>query len=95
VLAVRNAERGAALRDSLQAEFPRVRFALLELDVASLASVHMAAAQLEEPLDAIALNAGGMGGAQPQTRTADGPAWPADVTVPQARSRKHPDSFGC
>ena len=72
VLAVRNAERGAAPRDSLQAEFPRVRFELLELDVASLASVHKAAAQLEEPLDAIVLNAGGMGGAQPQARTADG-----------------------
>lgn len=72
VLAARNAERGAALRNSLQEEFPRVRFKLLELDVASLASVYKAAAQLEEPLDAVVLNAGGMGGAHPQTRTADG-----------------------
>jgi NAD(P)-dependent dehydrogenase (short-subunit alcohol dehydrogenase family) len=72
VLAVRNPERGAVLRDCLQAEFPDARFTASELDVASLASVRAAAAQLPEPLDALVLNAGGTGGARPQARTSDG-----------------------
>jgi NAD(P)-dependent dehydrogenase (short-subunit alcohol dehydrogenase family) len=72
VLAARNAERGTALRDALQAEFPGVRFVLSPLDVASLASVRAAAARLEEPLDALVLNAGGTGGPRPQARTPDG-----------------------
>jgi short-subunit dehydrogenase len=32
VLAVRNAERGTALRDSLQAQFPSARFAVSQTD---------------------------------------------------------------
>jgi NAD(P)-dependent dehydrogenase (short-subunit alcohol dehydrogenase family) len=72
VLAVRNAERGTALRDSLQAQFPSVRFAVSQMDLASLVSVRAAAAQVKEPLDAIVLNAGGTGGPEPQARTPDG-----------------------
>jgi NAD(P)-dependent dehydrogenase (short-subunit alcohol dehydrogenase family) len=72
VLAVRNAESGTALRDRLQSEFPGVGFAVSQMDLASLASVRAAAAQLEEPLAAIVLNAGGTGGPQPRARTMDG-----------------------
>jgi hypothetical protein len=72
VLTARNAERGTAPRDRFQSEFPGLGFAVSQTDLASLASVRAAAAQLEEPLGAIVLNAGGTGGAQPRARTMDG-----------------------
>jgi NAD(P)-dependent dehydrogenase (short-subunit alcohol dehydrogenase family) len=72
VLGVRDGRRGAALRDALRAEFPDARFAVSVMDVGSLASVGSAVDRLEDPLDAVVLNAGGTGGAQPLKLTADG-----------------------
>lgn len=72
VLGVRDGPRGKVLRDALRAEFPDARFAVSVMDVGSLASVGAAVGRLEGPLDAVVLNAGGTGGAQPLELTSDG-----------------------
>ncbi len=72
VLGVRDAGRGAALRHALQVETPDAQFSVLTFDVASQASVRTAVSQLERPVDAVVLNAGGTGGTRPLGLTRDG-----------------------
>ena len=72
VLGVRDAIRGAALRDALQAETPDARFSVSVMDLSSLALVRTAVSQLQIRVDAVLLNAGGTGGARPQELTPDG-----------------------
>jgi NAD(P)-dependent dehydrogenase (short-subunit alcohol dehydrogenase family) len=72
VLGVRDGCRGAVLRDALRAEYPEVRFTVSVVNVASVASVSAAVARIEDPLNAVVLNAGGTGGARPVELTPDG-----------------------
>lgn len=72
-LAVRNLTTGAALMESLTTRHPGARIALVELDLADLASAHRAANQLLERgdgIDVLINNAGIM--VPPLARTADG-----------------------
>lgn len=59
ILLDRNAERSAALRAALQAEFPRLSVRSIQMDLEALDSVEAAARELEKaPPDALILNAG-------------------------------------
>ena len=73
VMAVRNREKGAAARDRIARDVPAARLDLLDLDVASMASVRAAAASIlgtHERIDLLVNNAGVMG--IPFRETADG-----------------------
>lgn len=73
VMAVRNREKAGAAEAVIRAETPRASLELVDLDLASLASVHAAAELIRERHDRIDMlvnNAGVM--AMPERRTADG-----------------------
>lgn len=71
-LACRNAAKAEAAKASLIEETGSDIFEVVVVDVASISSVKSAVASLEKPIDAVVLNAGGMGGQTPNQLTQDG-----------------------
>jgi NAD(P)-dependent dehydrogenase (short-subunit alcohol dehydrogenase family) len=75
VLAVRNLDKGNAAAASIRSTTPGAGVSIQHLDLASLDSVHAAAAELDTTLDRIDLlinNAGVMAGERPRSTTDDG-----------------------
>ena len=71
-LACRNEERAKAAKASLESSTGRSIFEIVIIDVSNLDSVRAAAASITEPIDALVMNAGGMGGKNPGQKTTDG-----------------------
>ncbi len=71
-LACRNRERAAAAKAELEAETGRRIFDIILMDVADPASVRAGLAGTDGSIDALVMNAGGMGGKTPMDLTPDG-----------------------
>jgi NAD(P)-dependent dehydrogenase (short-subunit alcohol dehydrogenase family) len=71
-LACRNEERALAAKQSLEELTGKSVFEVLLMDVSDLDSVRSAVASLAEPIDALIMNAGGIGGKTPAEITKDG-----------------------
>jgi len=71
-LACRNQDRATAAKAELEAVTGRPIFDTVLVDVADPRSVRAGLAGLDRPLDALVMNAGGMGGKTPMDLTADG-----------------------
>ena len=71
-LAVRNEEKGRAAQKELEQRTGKTVFEVIKLDTSDLDSVRSAVEKLEEPIDALIMNAGGMGGKTPRELTKDG-----------------------
>jgi len=71
-LACRNKERAEAAKLSLEKTTGKSIFDIVLMDVSSLDSVRSAVGSLSEPIDALIMNAGGMGGKSPGNKTPDG-----------------------
>ena len=71
-LGCRNEDKAKAAKKSLEEETGRSIFEILIIDVSNLDSVRTAVASLIEPIDAVILNAGGMGGKDPGKLTKEG-----------------------
>lgn len=71
-LACRNEAKAIAAKKSLEASTGRSIFEIVLMDVSNLESVKAAVAALNEPIDAVIMNAGGMGGKSPEKLTKDG-----------------------
>ena len=74
-LACRNAGKAEAARVALQAQTGRDIYDTISLDTADLASARSMVSSLSEPVDVLAMNAGGVGGHSPLATT------PAGVTT--------------
>lgn len=72
VLACRNEQKALRAKASLEASTGRKIFDIILMDVASPESVRKAVATFQQPIDAVVLNAGGMGGRDPAAMTRDG-----------------------
>lgn len=73
VLACRSLDKGRAAADAIQQEYPKASLEVMELDLASLASIRQLADEFrsrQDRLDVLINNAGIIG--QPKTRTEDG-----------------------
>ncbi|MBD80904.1 MAG: short-chain dehydrogenase [Crocinitomicaceae bacterium] len=68
-LACRNPQKAEAAKQELEAETSRSIFEIVILDVSDLDSVEQTVAQLPEAVDAIVMNAGGIGGLTPNAVT--------------------------
>lgn len=71
-LACRNLSKAEAAKASLEEETGRSIFEIILMDVSNLDSVRRATATIREPIDALIMNAGGMGGKTPDALTQDG-----------------------
>ena len=71
VLACRNHTRAHTARAELEASTGRAIFEVVILDCADPSSTRAAAQSLDEPIDALVMNAGGNGGAEPAALTAN------------------------
>ena len=71
-LACRNEARAKAAKLSLQQSTGKSIFEIIIMDVTDLKSVRAAVASLKEPIEALVMNAGGMGGKNPNDKTVDG-----------------------
>ena len=71
-LACRNQDRAATAKAELEAETGRRIFDIVLMDVADPGSVRAGLAGIDGSLDALVMNAGGMGGKTPMALTADG-----------------------
>jgi NAD(P)-dependent dehydrogenase (short-subunit alcohol dehydrogenase family) len=71
-LACRNQDRATAAKADLEAATGRSIFDIILMDVADLSSVRAALAAINGSLDALVMNAGGVGGKTPMHLTADG-----------------------
>lgn len=71
-LACRNKSKAEIAKQSLEESTGRSIFQILIMDVANPISVRKAVAKLKEPIDALIMNAGGMGGKNPEKITKDG-----------------------
>ena len=71
-LACRNETKARAAKQELEQKTGKSCFRTLSMDVSDLASVRSAVRGLEEPVDALVLNAGGSGGKTPLALTKDG-----------------------
>lgn len=71
-LGCRNAEKAELAKRELEESTGKSVFEVLLIDVADLDSVRTALASLDEPLDALVMNAGGSGGYHSTNLTADG-----------------------
>ncbi len=71
-LACRNHDRATAAKADLEAETGRKIFDIVLMDVADPGSVRAGLAGVDGSLDAVVMNAGGMGGKTPMALTADG-----------------------
>lgn len=71
-LGCRNPEKAEAAKLSLEQSTGRSIFEILIMDVSNLDSVRASVEKLSEPIDALVMNAGGMGGKQFMDKTNDG-----------------------
>ncbi|MEM7367962.1 MAG: SDR family NAD(P)-dependent oxidoreductase [Bacteroidota bacterium] len=71
-LACRNPEKAEIAKKELETITGRSMFEIIIMDVSDLDSVRQAVANLQEPIDALIMNAGGMGGKHPEHLTKDG-----------------------
>lgn len=71
-LACRNEAKAIAAKQSLEETTGRNIFEIVIMDVSNPDSVRNAVASLNEPIDALIMNAGGMGGKSPEKITKDG-----------------------
>ena len=71
-LACRNRDRAAAAKAELEAQTGRRIFDIVLMDVADPGSVRSGLAGIDGSIDALVMNAGGMGGKTPMALTADG-----------------------
>ncbi len=71
-LGCRNKDRANEAKRSLEEVTNEALFEILLIDVSKPDSVRSAVASLPEPIDAVIMNAGGMGGTTPGELTADG-----------------------
>ncbi len=71
-LACRNQDRAATAKAELEAETGRGIFDIVLMDVSDPGSVRAGVAGIDGSLDALVMNAGGMGGKTPMHLTADG-----------------------
>lgn len=71
-LACRNETKALTAKANLEAETGRSIFEIVLMDMMDLDSVRAAVATLNTPVDAVVLNAGGMGGTTPNALTSDG-----------------------
>jgi len=71
-LACRNEAKAQAAKAALEAEAKREIFEIILMDVMDPASVRHAISQMAAPVDALVLNAGGVGGRSPNGMTAHG-----------------------
>ncbi|MEM9723552.1 MAG: SDR family NAD(P)-dependent oxidoreductase [Bacteroidota bacterium] len=71
-LACRNKPKAERAKQSLESSTGRSIFEIVIMDVSDLKSVKHAATNLQEPIDALIMNAGGMGGKNPERLTKDG-----------------------
>jgi len=71
-LACRNQAKAEEAKLSLENSTKRKIFAIIIMDVSNPSSVKTAVAGLKEPIDALIMNAGGMGGKTPMDLTSDG-----------------------
>ena len=71
-LACRNQDRAATAKAELEAATGRHIFDIILMDVADLVSVRAGLAAINGSLDALVMNAGGVGGKTPMDLTADG-----------------------
>jgi len=71
-LACRNEEKAKAAKADLEKITGRSIFEIMIVDVSKPDSVRSTIANLKEPIDALIMNAGGMGGKKPETLTSDG-----------------------
>lgn len=71
-LACRNLEKAIIAKKELEEITGKAIFEIVILDTANLGSVKKAVESLKEPIDALVMNAGGMGGKTPEALTKDG-----------------------
>ena len=71
-LACRNFEKAKVAKKELEESTGKNVFEILLLDTSDLTSVKKAVENLPEPVDALIMNAGGMGGKTPKTITKEG-----------------------
>ncbi|MCP3928997.1 MAG: SDR family NAD(P)-dependent oxidoreductase, partial [Bacteroidetes bacterium] len=71
-LACRNETKAQAAKVDLEAKTGRSIFEIVIMDVSNPTSVKRAVSTISEPLDALIMNAGGMGGKTPEKVTTDG-----------------------
>jgi len=71
-LACRNADKAHEAKRSLEATTGKTIFEVVIMDVSSPESVRQAVGELNEPIDALIMNAGGMGGKSPFSVNSDG-----------------------
>ena len=71
-LACRNQAKAQAAKSDLERTTARSIFEIVLMDVADVGNVRSALAALPAPIDALIMNAGGMGGTTPQALTRDG-----------------------
>jgi len=71
-LACRNEEKAKIAKRELEQKTGKKVFEIALMDVSSIDSVRKAVANLTEPIDALIMNAGGMGGKDPSKLTEDG-----------------------
>ena len=70
-LACRNETKAKAAKADLEKSTGRSIFEIIIMDVSNSDSVKLAVAELKEPIDALIMNAGGMGGKAPEKITTD------------------------
>lgn len=72
ILACRSESKAIAAMKDLEEKTGRSIFEILIMDVSDLKSVRRAIEDISEPIDALIMNAGGMGGKTPEAITIDG-----------------------
>ena len=72
ILACRNPQKAQAAKQELETTTGKQLFKIVIMDVSNPESVRKAVASLPEPVDAIIMNAGGMGGKTPEKMTPSG-----------------------
>jgi NAD(P)-dependent dehydrogenase (short-subunit alcohol dehydrogenase family) len=71
-LACRNEDKAKAAKKELEESTGKSVFEIVLMDVSNLKSVQSAVKSLRDPIDALIMNAGGMGGRTPNAKTEDG-----------------------
>ena len=71
-LACRNEERATAAKADLEARTGKSIFEIVSMDVSDPSSVRAAIRSIHRPVDALVMNAGGIGGREPLALTKDG-----------------------
>ena len=72
ILGCRNETKALAAKAELESLTGKHIFEILIIDVSSIESVQKAVLRLQSPIDALIMNAGGMGGKTPGAKTKDG-----------------------